>query len=752
AEKGNNAKSYSPKALLIANNQDGTISMSLGDYDGTFPMVSISLADAELIKDSAGSGTAGGYTYYTGTLSVGSGITHEIVSDNADVSSFSSWGVPGSLIMKPEISAPGGNIYSIYGTNNTGSGTAGGSDQYVVMSGTSMAAPHIAGLTGVLAQYVAENGITVPGHTTRQIIQSLLMSTAEPMHIEDGKGPYYPILQQGAGLANVANAIYASSVIFMGEDATASWADGKVKAELGDKPSKTGSYSYSFEIHNLADVAQTYELDTDLFTQDRFEYEDQVYMDTYTADLADYGWTVSYEYEGAAAESHDVDKNGLTEPEADAQAILDYLSGVKSAEEVDLSVADLDEDGQISSRDAYELLGWTPAAGEDSLTVPAGGSKTVTVTIHIPADTADFDAAYPSGAYVEGFTYVLPITETRDGALLDVVHSIPILGFYGSWTDPSMFDNMSYVDGLYGETRMPYSGKSDTNYLTVTYAGSAAKFSGNPYAVEDEFPADRLALSTGSSIGNVVYNLIRSAGTTGFAITKLDADHQVTDVLSASVAANDVVGQWYYESQQTWQNTGTKFYTANKALSSLGLSEGEHFRAGFYAIPEYNAMQINEDTTSADCGMLDNAGFRALLLENVLGKGAFVGYDFTVDNTAPTVSDASLSGSTLSVSASDNQNLAYVAVLSLDGETVYAEQTPGAPSAVITLDATAAINNAKGYVAVFAGDYAGNESAVAVKVNDNTYEEKTVYVLSDSLTAGKDYMIVSRNSAGGGYA
>ena len=179
-EKGNNAISYNPKALIVANNQPGSIGMSLDDYTGSFPMVSITLADAQTIKATAASGTAGGYTYYTGSLTVSSAMTHGALSDNAEISSFSSWGVPGSLIMKPEITAPGGNIYSVYGSNNTGTGTAGGSDQYVSFSGTSMAAPHITGLTAVLAQYIAENNLSVPGHTTRQLIQSLLMSTAEP--------------------------------------------------------------------------------------------------------------------------------------------------------------------------------------------------------------------------------------------------------------------------------------------------------------------------------------------------------------------------------------------------------------------------------------------------------------------------------------------------------------------------------------------------------------------------------------------
>ena len=50
------------------------------------------------------------------------------------MSSFSSWGVPSNLTLKPEITAPGGNIYSINGATPK-------TDQYVIMSGTSMASP-----------------------------------------------------------------------------------------------------------------------------------------------------------------------------------------------------------------------------------------------------------------------------------------------------------------------------------------------------------------------------------------------------------------------------------------------------------------------------------------------------------------------------------------------------------------------------------------------------------------------------------
>ncbi len=38
-------------------------------------------------------------------------------------------------------------------------------------------------------------------------------------------------------------------------------------------------------------------------------------------------------------------------------------------------------------------------------------------------------------------------------------HSIPVLGYYGSWSEPSMYDVGSLIDSIYGtETRAPYLG------------------------------------------------------------------------------------------------------------------------------------------------------------------------------------------------------------------------------------------------------------------------------------------------------
>lgn len=57
------------------------------------------------------------------------------------------------------------------------------------------------------------------------------MSTAQPLRDENGL--YYPVLQQGAGLAQVDKAIAAQSYVLVDGQS-----DGKVKAELGDDPEK----------------------------------------------------------------------------------------------------------------------------------------------------------------------------------------------------------------------------------------------------------------------------------------------------------------------------------------------------------------------------------------------------------------------------------------------------------------------------------------------------------------------------------
>ena len=119
------------------------------------------------------------------------------------VSSFSSWGMTPEGNLKPDISAPGGQIYSSLNDNN-----------YGLMSGTSMATPHVAGGIAVVKEYVEKKFPSVKGSEKHQLIKNLLMSTAVPYTDKTTKAFSSP-RSQGAGLMNLNRAV-SSSVVILG--------------------------------------------------------------------------------------------------------------------------------------------------------------------------------------------------------------------------------------------------------------------------------------------------------------------------------------------------------------------------------------------------------------------------------------------------------------------------------------------------------------------------------------------------------
>ena len=350
-EKANAAVANGAIATIIYNNVSGELNMDLTGYSYSAPCVAITLRESEMLRNAATAVTAedGTVLYYTGKLTVAEAGDIEAVYRDPEyfvMSSFSSWGVAGTLELKPEITAPGGNIYGVNGQDP--SGTA-----YETMSGTSMSAPQVAGMAALVGQYIREKGLDEKtGLSPRHLIQSLLMSTAIPLREEANDGYYWSVLKQGAGLADVGAAISAKSYIKMADDATASAADYKVKAELGHDPQRKGSYTFGFSIHNFSETAQSYTLSGDFFTQDLFEQEGQIYLDTQTVALP---VRVAYVVDGVtfvptAGIDCDLDLDGDTDAD-DAQMILDYAVG--NLEALD-EQADVDGDSRITTYDAYQ--------------------------------------------------------------------------------------------------------------------------------------------------------------------------------------------------------------------------------------------------------------------------------------------------------------------------------------------------------------------------------------------------------------
>ena len=716
-DKGNNAISNGAIALIVANNEAGTISMATDGYNYTAPYVSMLQANSEKHT------TDSGLVYYTGTMTVGaSAAVNHASADYYTMSSFSSWGVPGSLEMKPEITAPGGNIYSL---------KDGGT--YQNMSGTSMAAPQITGMAALVAQYIRENDLTEQtGLTARQLAQSLLMSTAEPMvedYGKDGDG-YYPVLRQGAGLANVANAVTSGTYILMDEGANAGAADGKVKVELGDDPARTGKYSFGFTIHNLEDEAAYFDLSADFFTQSLMSSDGVNFEYTWTTPVAsNVNWTVDGEYAAFLNDTlKDCDFNGDGKVDADdGQALLDYVTGVR-ADIAHKDAADFDNDNGIDTYDAYLFF---KELGTAPVVIPAGGSLHVTADVTLLGLDAYDKASDNTGTYVEGYVFANEAA-TAEGEQGDS-HSIPVLGYYGSWTDSSMFDIGSYIAYANGlETRAPYmyvyNGDNSVNNqaLTIKAVGETKGyyFGGNPFGLDEFYDAARDAINPEiNNFYKMTFTAIRNAAASRLTIT--DGNGKV---LSSNDELGELDSAFYYSSGATWTST---MYTLNMG-DTPNTADGTYLNVDLTLAPEYYVSYDKDGNATVDW--------------DALSDGATMHYGMVVDKTAPTVSNVNLGtdakgNKVLTFTASDDQYMSAVALLDYDKGSVVSKAagSPEGAAKGASQNFTLSLGDSTAtHLLLQVYDYADNYVTYKLNLNpDELAGDVTVKLNTEALTLFK---------------
>jgi subtilisin family serine protease len=112
------------------------------------------------------------------------------------ISSFSSWGLASDLALKPDLAAPGGNIRSTWPLVQDGG--------YNIISGTSMAAPHV---TGSAADYLQKNPTATPAQ-----VAAALQNTSTAV-VNSAFGRRDGTAHQGAGLININKAINAPTSV-----------------------------------------------------------------------------------------------------------------------------------------------------------------------------------------------------------------------------------------------------------------------------------------------------------------------------------------------------------------------------------------------------------------------------------------------------------------------------------------------------------------------------------------------------------
>lgn len=240
-EKVVNAASGGAIAVVVANNTDGTINMAIEDY--TIPAVSVTKVQGAELNKAADK-----------KITIFSNVEHFASNNAKKMSDFSSPGVTPDLRLKPEITAPGENIYSSLPFHNS----------YGSMSGTSMAAPHIAGTFALVKQYITKESLAAVRGGSAELANQLLMSTAMPL--TDENGVYYSPRKQGSGLVNVGNAVTTPAYLYV-DDQTINY-----RPKLDIKDSITGEYEADFVVQSATGAAITYNLDAVTLTETADKY------------------------------------------------------------------------------------------------------------------------------------------------------------------------------------------------------------------------------------------------------------------------------------------------------------------------------------------------------------------------------------------------------------------------------------------------------------------------------------------------
>jgi subtilisin family serine protease len=232
--KAANAIDAGAVAVLISNNVAGVFNGTLGaPLDGVKPVVGISLADGNFIRAQS-----------TPVMMTWTDQQASFPSPTGGlISSFSSYGLSPDLALKPDLGAPGGNIYSSYPLELGG---------YSTLSGTSMSSPHVAGAVALLLQ--------AKPNTSAQAVMGILQNSADPKPWWGAPtAPYLDqVGRQGAGMLDILEAILSTTKVSPSKIATGESQAGPFVQTLNIVNNAVTDVTYTLSYANALSVANTF--------------------------------------------------------------------------------------------------------------------------------------------------------------------------------------------------------------------------------------------------------------------------------------------------------------------------------------------------------------------------------------------------------------------------------------------------------------------------------------------------------------
>jgi minor extracellular serine protease Vpr len=222
-QKVQNAEAAGAVAVVIYNNAAEQLQPNLLGYVPQVPVVGISGVEGEQLNQLLDQGPL--------TMNWKDGLAPIAILDGGLIASYSSFGLAPDLSLKPDIGAPGGEVFTLDPLELGG---------YRVQGGTSMATPHVSGAAALMLE-------SNPWFSPKEV-RVRLMNQADPKPWSGNPaiGALDHVHRQGAGMADVDDAILATA---------------RVKpASLSLGESEAGPATRALIIHNEGDAPVTYAL------------------------------------------------------------------------------------------------------------------------------------------------------------------------------------------------------------------------------------------------------------------------------------------------------------------------------------------------------------------------------------------------------------------------------------------------------------------------------------------------------------